>query len=134
MLHADGTPVKMSWIHRTFLVLVLVLTVIPGWRLFATLPAPEPVMLQAMPVEVRPLTIVTVSGYALDPQHIEALYLVSDDETAYQADILSMNGTELRFRVPGNTPVGLMGIAVKMPKQPGLIDQMLYLKVLEPAG
>jgi hypothetical protein len=134
MLHADGTPAKMSWIHRTFLVLVLVLTVIPGWKLLATLPAPEVVMTQAVPVEARPLTIVTVTGYALDPQHIQALFLVDDQDTAYQADILAMSGDELRFRVPAKAPAGLMRIAIKAPDKAGLIDQMIYLKILEPAG
>ena len=134
MLHADGTAVKMSWVHRTFLVLVLVLTIIPGWKLFATLPGTGTVMRQAVPAEARPGTVVTVTGYALDPDHIQALFLVADDETAYQTDILAMNGTELRFRVPGKTPAGRMRIAVKTPDQAGLIDQMLYLKILEPAG
>ena len=53
MLHADGSPVKMSGVHRTFLILVLVLTVIPGWRLFATLPSPGLVMQQVVPAEAR---------------------------------------------------------------------------------
>lgn len=134
MLHADGTPTKMSWIHRTFLVVVLVLTVIPGWKLLATLPAPEVMMAQAVPAEARPLSIVRVSGYALDAQHIEALFLVDDQDIAYQTDILGMSGNELRFRVPAKTPAGEMRIAIKAPDKAGLIDQMIYLKILEPAG
>jgi hypothetical protein len=134
MLHANGTPVRMSWVHRTFLGLVLVLTVIPGWRLFATLPTPGTVMLQAVPVEVRPGTVVNVTGYDLDAQHIEALFLITDEDTPYQADILAMNGMELRFRVPEKVPAGRMRIAVKQPGKAGLIDQMIYLKVLEPVA
>lgn len=134
MPHADGTHVKMSWIHRTFLVLVLVLTVIPGWRLFATLPEPGLMMEQAIPAEVRAGTVVTVTGYALDPAHIQELFLVDDNDTAYQAEILAMSGTELRFRVPVKIPAGMMRIAVKAPDKAGLIDQMLYLKVLDPVG
>lgn len=133
-LNPEESPTRMSPVHRTFLILVLVLTVIPGWRLLATLPAPDLVMLQAVPAEARPGTIITVTGYGLDPAHIQELYLLSDDDDAYQAEILGASGTSLRFKVPVNTPAGRMRVAVKAPDKAGLIDQMLYLKILEPVG
>lgn len=128
-LQTDAEPAKLSGVHRIFLILVLVLTVVPGWRLLATLPSPGLMMEQVIPAEARAGTIVTVTGYALD---IEALYLVSEDNTVYQAEILSEAGTTLRFRVPGKVPAGLMQIAVKAPDKAGLVDQMVYLKVLDP--
>jgi hypothetical protein len=123
----------MSGVHRTFLVLVLLLTVIPGWRLFATLPSPGLMMDQVIPAEARAGTTVTVIGYALDPAHIQELYLV-DGRGAYQAEILSDSGTTLRFRVPEKIPAGWMQIAIKAPDKAGLIEQMVYLKILDPIG
>jgi hypothetical protein len=134
MLHGDGSPVRMSGVHRTFLVLVLLLTVIPGWRLFATLPSPGLIMDQVIPAEARAGMTVTVTGYALDPVHIQELYLVDDRDSTYQAEILSESGTALRFRVPEKIPAGWMRIAVKAPGKAGLIEQMVYLKVLDPIG
>jgi hypothetical protein len=134
MLHPDGSPVRMSGVHRTFLVLVLLLTVIPGWRLFATLPSPGLIMDQVIPAEVQAGMTVTVTGYALDPAHIEALYLVNHEDTAYQAEILSESGTTLRFRVPERIPAGWMRIAIKAPGKAGLIEQMAFLRVLDPIG
>lgn len=133
-LPADDAAPKVSGVHRIFLVLVLILTVVPGWRLLATLPSPGVMMEQVVPAEARAGTVVTVTGYGLDAAHIEALYLVGEDNTAYQADILSESGTTLRFRVPGTIPTGLMQIAVKTPDKAGLVDQMIYLKVLDPIG
>jgi hypothetical protein len=132
MLHPDGSPVRMSGVHRTFLVLVLVLTVIPGWRLFATLPSSDLIINKVIPAEARAGTIVTVTGYALDPAHIQELYLVNDQDTAYQAEILSESGITLRFRVSEKIPAGWMRIAVKSPDKAGLIEQMVYLKVTDP--
>lgn len=133
-LQADAAPPKVSGVHRVFLGLVLILTVVPGWRLLATLPSPGLMMEQVVPAEARAGSMVTVTGYGLDPAHIEALYLVSEDNTAYQADILSESGTTLRFWVPRKIRTGWMQIAVKTPDKAGLVDQMIYLKVLDPVG
>jgi hypothetical protein len=133
-LDPNGSPVRMSGVHRTFLVLVLLLTVIPGWRLFATLPSPGLIMDQVIPSEARAGMTVTVNGYALDPAHIQELYLVDDQETAYQAEILSESGITLRFRVPEKIPAGWMRIAVKAPGKAGLMEQMVHLKVTDPIG
>ena len=132
MLHADGKPVRMTALHRTFLGLVLALTVIPGWRLFATLPRLGVVMDQVSPAEAPPGTIVTVTGYALD--RVQEIYLMSEDNKAYPVQILEASGDTLRFKIPEKTPAGMMEIAFKIPDRAGVIDQMLFLKVLEPAG
>jgi hypothetical protein len=134
MLLPNGQPTKMSGVHRTFLVLVLILTVIPGWRLLATLPSPQLQMEQVIPAEARAGTVVTVTGYALDAAHIQELFLLTDQDAAYQVEILRASGTSLRFRVPEKAPAGRMRIAVKAPDKAGLIEQMIALKVLEPVG
>ncbi len=134
MLHADGSPVKLSGVHRTFLGLVLILTVIPGWRLLATLPSPQLMMEQVIPAEARPGTVVTVNGYALDAAHIQELFLITEEDVVYQVEILRASGTSLHFRVPEKAPAGRMRIAVKAPDKAGLIEQMLYLNVLDPLG
>ena len=132
---AEGeAPARITVVHRIFLVLVLVLTVIPGWRLLATLPTTQVTMEQAVPGEARPGNIVTVTGYGLDPAHIQALFLISDKDDAYQTEILSASGTSLRFKVPSRIPVGSVRIAIKSPDKAGLVEQMLYLKILEPVG
>jgi hypothetical protein len=133
-LQTDSVPAKPSGVHRIFLVLVLILTVVPGWKMLATLPSPGVMMEQVIPAEARAGTVVTVTGYGLDDARIEALYLVSEDNTVYQAEILSEAGTTLRFRVPGKIPSGWMQIAVKAPDKAGLVDQMIFLKVLDPLG
>lgn len=132
--NVEESPVRMSAVHRSFLIAVLVLTVIPGWKLLATLPAPGLSMEQVVPAEARAGMVVTVTGYALDPAHIQELYLVSDDNAAYQAEILSASGTSLRFRVPEKIPAGMMSIAVRVPDKAGLVDQMIFLKILDPVG
>ncbi len=134
MLHADGSTVRMSGVHRTFLVLVAVLAAIPGWKLLATLPANGVMMEQIVPAEARPGDIVTVTGYALDRNHIQEMYLVDEDNNTYGVEILSASGRSLRFRVPGKVPAGWMGIVVRAPGKAALIDQMIYLKILDPLG
>lgn len=134
MASGEESPVRMSAVHRTFLILVLVLTVIPGWKLLATLPSPGLFMEQVVPAEARPGTVVTVTGYALDRAHIQELYLIDDEDAAYEAEILSASGTSLRFKVPQRIPAGRMRIAVKAPDKAGLIDQMIFLKILDPVG
>jgi hypothetical protein len=131
MLYPDGSPVRMSGVHRTFLALVLVLTVIPGWRLFANLPSSGLIGDQVIPAEARAGMTVTVAGYSLNPAHIGELYLVSDQDIAYHAEILSESGTTLRFRVPEKIPAGWMRIAVKSPDTAGLIEQMIFVKVTD---
>ena len=134
MLHAEGKPIRMTALHRTFLGLVLALTVIPGWQLLATLPQPGVAMDQVIPAEARPGTVVTINGYGLDREHIQEIYLMSEDNQAYPVEILAASGDRLRFKVPERIPAGLMEIAIKAPDKAGVIDQMLFLKVLEPAG
>jgi len=129
-----ASPAKVPGVHRIFLFLVLVLTAIPAWKLFATLPRATVTIEQVLPAEARPGETVTVTGYALDAAHIQELYLIGDDDIAYPAGILFQSTTALRFRVPMKAPAGWMRIAVKAPDRAELKDQMAYLKVLEPAG
>lgn len=131
---AVSHPAKMSAVHRTFLVLVLALTAIPAWKLFATLPQPTVIMDQVIPAEARAGETVMVTGFALDAAHIQELYLINDDDAAYRVEILSETGTALRFRVPLKIPAGTLRIAIRAPGRAGLIDQMVYLKVVDPVG
>jgi hypothetical protein len=123
----------MSGVHRTFLGLVLVLTVIPGWRLLATLHSQQVMMEQVIPAEAEAGSVVTVTGYALDPAHIQEMYLLSEMDDAYRVEVLSESGTSLRFRVPQNAPAGRMRIAVKAPDKAGLIEQMIELRIVGPS-
>lgn len=128
------TQTKVTGVHRTFLVLVLALTAVPAWKLFATLPSPAVTIEQVIPAEARAGEVVTVTGYALDPAHVQELYLIDEDDIAYKAEIVYESGTALRFRVPPKTPAGWLRIVVKAPDRARLIDQMTYLKVLDPEG
>ena len=127
-------PPKVSAVHRTFLVLVLALTAIPAWKLFATLPQATVIMDQVVPAEARAGEAVMVTGFALDAAHIEELYLINEDDAAYRVEILTETGTALRFRVPLKIPTGTLRIAIRAPGRAGLIDQMVYLKVVDPVG
>ena len=124
----------MSGVHRIFLLLVLVLTVIPAWKMFATLPRVAVTIDQVIPAEVRPGENVTLTGYALDTGHIQELYLIAEDDVIYQAGILYQSNKTLRFTVPMRAPAGWLRIAVKAPNRAELMDQMAYLKVLDPQG
>jgi len=121
-------------INRIFLALVLVLTAIPAWKLFATLPVQGVFIDQVIPAEAHPGDIVIVTGYALDVKHIEDLYLICEDGSLFRTEIISESGRDLRFRVPTKIWAGPVHIAIKPPRQPQLIDQMVYFRVLEPAG
>ncbi len=125
---------KPSGVHRTFLTFVLVLSMIPAWKLFATLPAQAVTIDQVFPAEARAGDVVTVTGFALDQAHIQELYLLSEDDSAFKVEILYESGTALRFRVPQKAPAGWMRIAVRAPGRGEVIDQMAYLKVLDPVG
>ncbi len=121
-------------INRFFLTSVLILTAIPAWKLFATLPVQGVFIDQVMPAEARPGDVVMVTGYALDAEHIEDIYLISEDANMYRVEIISESGKDLRFRVPARIPAGPVHIAVKAPMRPELVDQMVYFKVLDPVG
>ena len=130
----NGSPLRASGVHRTFLLAVLILTAIPAWQLFATLPHQTVVMDQLIPAEARAGATVTITGFALDPAHIEELYLIDEKDVVYSALILSETGTSLRFRVPAKIPPGIARFAVKAPGRGELIDPMLYLRILDPVG
>jgi len=125
---------RLPRVNRIFLLAVLILVAIPAWKLFATLPVQGVFINQVIPAEARAGDVVVLTGYALDAQHIEDVYLISEDEMLYKVEILGESGRDLRFRVPAKMPAGPARIAVKEPGKPGLFDQMIYLKVLEPVG
>lgn len=131
---AHQIPTKVSSVHRTFLVLVLALTALPAWKLFATLPSTTATLEQVIPVEARAGQLVTASGYALDAGHVQELYLIDERNAAYKTEIFYESGTALHFQVPQNIPAGWMRIAIKAPDKARLIDQMPFLKVLDPLG
>src|SRR5579884_1087677 len=85
MLSTTGTPARPSRVHRLFLLAVLALTAIPAWQLFATLPGSRVMMEQLIPAEVHPGETVLATGYALDPDHIQELYLIDQDGAMYRA-------------------------------------------------
>lgn len=130
MLHIEAKTERMTSVHRAFLAAVLVLTVIPGWKLLATLPTPEMVIDQVTPEEAVPGTVVTLTGHALDRAHVQDLYLLNEGNAALPMEILTATGNTLRFRIPEKTPAGLMEIAIKAPNRGGLVDQMMFLRVL----
>jgi hypothetical protein len=131
---AEAPLVKTTGVHHIFLLLVLVLTAIPAWKLYATLPRFNVMVEQVYPAEVRAGELVTLTGLALDPAHVEEVFLVSEGSVSYRTEIVNSTGNVLKFRVGRRTPAGWMSIAIKAPHRAELVDQMAYLRVLEPAG
>jgi len=125
----------MLRVHRIFLMLVLVLTAVPVVRLLAWKSVGEivPVMERVTPAEVRPGGIVTVTGFQLDSKHVSELYL-SGNEVRYQVEIFTQNDREIRFRVPEYVPLGDVCIAMKLVGQIELVEQPVFLKIIQPAG
>ena len=126
----------MLRIHRIFLILVLVLTAIPAVRLFAWKGMGDiaPIIERVAPAEARRGDSVTVTGFQLDSKHVSELYL-SGGDARYRVDILTQSGLEISFRVPANAPAGeTLCIAIRRTDQAELVEQPVFLKILEPAG
>lgn len=109
---------KVTALHRLFLLMVLVLTAIPAWKLFATLPHIIVTVDQVYPEEALPGDTVTLTGYALDAAHVQELQLTGEDRVSYKCEILQQSTTALQFRVPAKIQPGWMSIAIKPPGEP----------------
>jgi hypothetical protein len=134
----------MLRIHRIFLTLVLMLAAIPVVRLCAWKGVGEigPMIQRAAPAETVAGGIVTVTGFQLDSKHVRELYLSSREagadaryqEVRYQADILTQTDFEISFRVPANVPAGDVCIALKLAAHTELVEQLVFLKIVEPVS
>jgi hypothetical protein len=125
----------MLRIHRIFLMLVLLLTAIPVVRVLAWKNVGEivPLIERVAPAAAVAGDTVTVTGFQLDSKHVRELYL-SGSEARYQADILTQSDLEISFRVPANVPLGEMCIAMKLVGQTELVEQPVFLKIVEPVS
>jgi hypothetical protein len=126
----------MLRVHKIFLMLVLVLTAIPVVRLFAWKGMGEmaPMIERVAPAEAHRGDTVTVTGFQLDSKHVSELYL-SGRDARYRVDILTQSSLEIGFRVPANAPAGeTLCIAIRRAGQAELVEQPVFLRILEPAG
>jgi hypothetical protein len=125
----------MLRIHRIFLMLVLLLTAIPVVRVLAWKNVGEivPLIERVAPAAAVAGDTVTVTGFQLDSKHVREMYL-SGSEARYQADILTQSDLEISFRVPANVPLGEMCIAMKLVRQTELVEQPVFLKIVEPVS
>jgi hypothetical protein len=129
----------MLRIHRIFLMLVLLLTAIPVVRVLAWKNVGEivPLIERVAPAAAVAGDTVTITGFQLVPHagsgHVRELYL-SGSDARYQADILTQSDLEISFRVPANVPLGEMCIAMKLVGQTELVEQPVFLKIVEPVS
>jgi hypothetical protein len=122
----------MLRVHRIFLMLVFVLTAIPVVSLFAWKGAGElaPLIERVAPTQTIAGGAVTVTGFQLDSKHVAALYL-SGSKGYYKVEILTQTDREISFRVPENVPSGDMRIAIKLTGLAELLEQPVFLKIVE---
>ena len=124
----------MPRVYRVFLTLVLLLTAIPvvslAWKGTG---ARVTVMQQVTPSEARPGDIVLVTGYALEPERVREVYL-TDGASDYRVEILEQCDTAIRFRVPERIPPGQMRLTARIAGYSALLDQPVFLKILDPVG
>jgi hypothetical protein len=125
----------MPRINRIFLVLVLTFAAIPLVQLAGgTLRSGDVTVLQAvMPTEARPGDVVTVTGFALDTDHLKEIYLTNGDMD-YRVEILEQNNVAVRLRVPLNIPAGQMRFGIVVATRPELLEQPVLLKILPAVG
>jgi hypothetical protein len=121
----------MTRIHRIFLGLVLLLAAIPVVQFASvTLDSVEFTVLQAVvPTEARPGDVVTVTGFALDADHLKEIYL-TNGEMDYRVEILEQNKVAARLRVPAGVPAGQMRFAIVVGTRPELLEQPVVLKII----
>ncbi|HEY1758614.1 MAG TPA: hypothetical protein VGG72_24800 [Bryobacteraceae bacterium] len=125
----------MLRVHRIFLMLVFVLAAIPVVSLFAWKGVGEiaPMIGQVAPAQTVAGRTATATGFQLDARHVAELYL-SDGDGYYKVEILTQSDSEIRFRVPQNVPAGDKCVAMKLVGRVELVEQPVFLKILEPAG
>jgi hypothetical protein len=121
----------MTRIHRIFLGLVLLLAAIPFVQFAgATLRTGDFTVLQGViPTEARPGDVVTITGFALDADHLKEIYLTNGEQD-YRVEILEQNNVAVRLRVPAKIPAGQMRFAIVIPTRPELLEQPVFLKIL----
>jgi hypothetical protein len=125
----------MPRIHRVFLMLVFVLTAIPVVRLYAWKGAGgvAPLIQAVSPAEAIAGDTVTLSGFQLDSKHIAELYLMGGEDY-YKVSILTQSDRAISFRIPEDTAPGVLGFAIKLAGGTELIDQPVFLRIIEPAS
>ena len=124
----------MQRIHRVFLGLVLVLSVIPFVKLMGgDLGGYVTVMQQVIPSEARPGEIVTVTGYALDAEHLKEVYL-TNGQMDFRVEIVEQGNVAVRLRVPAKVPAGHMRFAIVVVGRNDLLEQPVFLKILPSVG
>lgn len=123
----------MLRVHKIFLMLVLVLTAVPVIRLCAWKGVGEvaPLIQAVTPAEAVAGAVVTVTGFQLDVKHVGELYLSGGGEDYYKVSILAQSDRAMSFRVPEDTPPGILGFAIKLVGGTELIDQPVFLKIVE---
>ncbi len=123
----------MLRVHRIFLMLVLVLTAIPVVRLCAWKGVGEvaPLIEAVTPAEAVAGTLVTLTGFQLDAKHVGELYLTGGGADYDKVTILAQSDRAMSFRVPEGTPPCILGFAIKLVGRTELIDQAVFLKIVE---
>ena len=124
----------MPRINRIFLVLVLTFAAIPLAQIAggALRISDVTVLREVAPTEARPGDVVTVTGFALDTDHLKEIYLTNGD-LDYRVEILEQNYIAVRLRVPANIPAGQMRFGIVVVTRPELLEQPVFLKILPAA-
>ena len=125
----------MATIRRAFLTTVLLLAAIPMVRLLAFKDPGwnEAVMQQVLPVQVRPGGEAMIVGTGLDASHVYEIHLI-DGKNDHRVEILQQCDTAIRFRIPAKLDRGYVQIAARVARYPMLLDQPLFLSILDPVG
>ena len=125
----------MVAIRRMFLSAVFLLAAIPMVRLMAWKDPgwSEVVMQQVLPVQAKPGDEAVIIGHFLDAAHVFEVHLI-DGKNDYRVEILQQCDTAIRFKVPSRIAPGQMQIAARVARYSMLLDQPVFLKILEPVG
>ena len=90
-------------------------------------------MQQVLPVQARPNGEVVIMGHGLDANHVLEVHLI-DGANDYKVAIVQQCDTAIRFRVPAKIAAGDMRIAIMIPHFLTVVEQPLFLRILEPVG
>ena len=124
----------MPKINRIFLGLVGILAAIPLMKLAAgDLGGYVTVMQQVMPAEARAGEIVTVTGFALDADHLKEVYL-TNGETDFRAEIVEQGNVAVRVRIPAKITPGRMTFAIVVASRAEMLEQPVFIKILPSVG
>ena len=124
----------MPKINRIFLGVVTVLAAIPLMKVAGgDLGGYVTVMQQVMPGEARSGDIVTVTGYALDADHLKEVYL-TNGEMDFRVEIVEQGNVAVRVRIPARIPAGRLTFAIVVASRPDLLEQPVFIKILPSLG